>query len=155
MYTRFTDRLREVMQFANQEAQRLNHEYIGTEHLLLALVNVGGGAAVEILKNLGVEPHTVTSEVAMYIKKGLPPPITGSLPPTPRAKMVVEYAMEESRNLGCEYVGTEHLLLGLLREDYGFASVLLMNLGVRLDQVRAEIQANLGLHDDEERQPSL
>jgi len=143
MYERFTDRARKVMQLANQEAQRFQHNYIGTEHILLGLVKEGSGLGVYVLKNLGVEPRTITREVERLILSGCPPADTGKTPQTPRAKKVIEYAMRESRDFNDKLVGTEHILLGLLREDVGLAAQVLMNLGLRLDRVRAEIQATL------------
>ena len=119
MYERFTDRARKVMQLANQEAQRFNHEYIGTEHILLGLVKEGSGVAANVLKNLDVDLRKIRLEVEKLLQSG-PDMVTMSrLPQTPRAKKVIEYAMEEARNLGHNYVGTEHILLGLLREEGG------------------------------------
>jgi hypothetical protein len=151
MYERFTDRARKVMQLANQEAQRLDHEYIGTEHILLGLVREGSGVAVAVLKNLGVEPRTITQEVERLIQKDSPcgVSVTGTNPQTPRAKRIIEYAMEESRNLNHAFVGTEHILLGLLRDDLGLAVQVLMNLGLRLEKVRAEIRATLEPSEDQ------
>ena|SRR3990167_1892512 len=137
MYERFTDRARKVMQLANQEAQRLNHECIGTQHILLGLVKEGSGAAAQVLKKLGVDLRDVRAESEKLIQPGQMPPTMGKLPQTPRAKQVIEYAMEEARNLNHNYVGTEHLLLGLLREQEGVAAQVLMNLGLKLEGVRA------------------
>ncbi len=139
MDERFTDRARMVLQLANQEAQRFNHEYIGTEHLLLGLIKEGTGVAAEVLKNLKVDWHEIRLEVEKIIQKG-PDMVTWSeLPQTPRAENVIEYAMEEARNLNHHYVGTEHLLLGLLREQEGVAAQILMNLGLKLEEVRAKV----------------
>jgi hypothetical protein len=149
MYERFSDRAQKVMQLANQEAQRLDHEYIGTEHILRGLVKEGGGVAADVLKDFGVQLHTITAEVDKFVQKGAPFSSISRLPQTPRAKQVIGYAMEEARNLNHDYVGTEHILLGLLREDEGFAAQVLMNLGLRLEKVRAQIQANPGRFDDE------
>ena len=149
MYERFSDRARKVMQLANQEAQRFNHEYIGTEHILLGLVKEGGGVAAEVLKDFGVQLHTITTEVDKFVQKGASNISLGRLPQTPRTKKVIGYAMEEARNLNHDYVGTEHVLLGLLHEDEGFAAQVLMNLGLRLEKVRAQIQANPERFDDE------
>src|SRR5471030_2197627 len=117
MFERFTDRARKVMALANQEAQRFNHEYIGTEHILLGLVKEGSGVGANVLKNLDVDLRKVRLEVEKLVKSGPDMVTMGKLPQTPRAKKVVEYAMEEARNLNHNYVGTEHLLLGLIREQ--------------------------------------
>src|SRR3954451_4607755 len=110
MYERFTDRARKVMQLANQEAQRFNHEYIGTEHILLGLVKEGSGVAANVLKNLDIDLRKIRLEVQNIVQSG-PDAVLGKLPQTPRAKKVIEYAIEEARNLNHNYVGTEHLLL--------------------------------------------
>jgi ATP-dependent Clp protease ATP-binding subunit ClpA len=146
MYERFTDRARKVMQLANQEAQRFNHEYIGTEHILLGLVKEGSGVAANVLKNLDVDLRKIRLEVEKIVQSGPDMVTMGKLPQTPRAKKVIEYAIEEARNLNHNYVGTEHLLLGLLREQEGVAAQVLTNLGVKLEDVRAEIMQLLG-HD--------
>src|SRR5258708_5840180 len=117
MYERFTDRARKVMQLANQEAQRFNHEYIGTEHILLGLVKEGSGVAANVLKNLDVDLRKIRLEVEKIVQSGPDMVTMGKLPQTPRAKKVIEYSMEEARNLNHNYVGTEHILLGLLREE--------------------------------------
>jgi ATP-dependent Clp protease ATP-binding subunit ClpC len=144
MYERFTDRARKVMQLANQEAQRFNHEYIGTEHMLLGLVKEGTGVAANVLKNLDVDLRKIRLEVEKLVQNG-PEMITmGKLPQTPRAKKVIEYSMEEARNLNHNFVGTEHILLGLLREQEGVAAQVLMNLGMKLEDVREEVLNLLG-----------
>ncbi len=144
MFERFTDRARKVMALANQEAQRFNHEYIGTEHVLLGLVKEGTGVGANVLKNLGVDLHKVRMEVERLVKSGPEMVTMGKLPQTPRAKKVIEYAIEEARNLNHNYVGTEHLLLGLLREREGVAAQVLMNMGLKLDEVREEVLHLLG-----------
>jgi len=144
MFERFTDRARKVMALANQEAQRFNHEYIGTEHILLGLVKEGTGVGANVLKNLGVDLHKVRMEVERLVKSGPEMVTMGKLPQTPRAKKVIEYAIEEARNLNHNYVGTEHLLLGLLREREGVAAQVLMNMGLKLDEVREEVLHLLG-----------
>ena len=144
MYERFTDRARKVMQLANQEAQRFNHEYIGTEHMLLGLVKEGSGVAANVLKNLEVDLRKIRLEVEKIVQTGPDMVTMGKLPQTPRAKKVIEYAMEEARNLNHNYVGTEHLLLGLLREQEGVAAQVLMNLGLKLEDVREEVLNLLG-----------
>ncbi|MCZ6655139.1 MAG: AAA family ATPase, partial [Planctomycetota bacterium] len=144
MFERFTDRARKVMALANQEAQRFNHEYIGTEHVLLGLVKEGSGVGANVLKNLDVDLRKVRLEVEKLVKSGPEMVTMGKLPQTPRAKKVIEYAIEEARNLNHNYVGTEHLLLGLLREQDGVAAQVLMNLGLKLDEVREEVLNLLG-----------
>ena len=144
MYERFTDRARKVMQLANQEAQRFNHEYIGTEHILLGLVKEGSGVAANVLKNLEVDLRKIRLEVEKIVQSGPDMVTMGKLPQTPRAKKVIEYAMEEARNLNHNYVGTEHLLLGLIREQEGVAAQVLMNLGLKLEDVREEVLNLLG-----------
>src|SRR5438045_4238024 len=144
MYERFTDRARKVMQHANQEAQRLHHEYIGTEHILLGMVKEGSGVAANVLKNLDIDLRKIRLEVEKIVQSGPDMVTMGKLPQTPRAKKVIEYSIEEARNLNHNYVGTEHLLLGLLREQEGVASQVLMNLGLRLEDVREEVLNLLG-----------
>ncbi|MEL6330012.1 MAG: ATP-dependent Clp protease ATP-binding subunit [Planctomycetota bacterium] len=144
MFERFTDRARKVMALANQEAQRFNHEYIGTEHILLGLVKEGSGVGANVLKNLDVDLRKVRLEVEKLVRAGPEMVTMGKLPQTPRAKKVIEYAIEEARNLNHNYVGTEHLLLGLLREQDGVAAQVLMNLGLKLEDVREEVLNLLG-----------
>jgi ATP-dependent Clp protease ATP-binding subunit ClpC len=144
MYERFTDRARKVMQLANQEAQRFNHEYIGTEHILLGLIKEGSGVAANVLKNLDVDLRKIRLEVEKLVQSGPEMVTMGKLPQTPRAKKVIEYSMEEARNLNHNYVGTEHILLGLLREQEGVAAQVLMNLGLKLEEVREEVLNLLG-----------
>ena len=146
MYERFTDRARKVMQLANQEAQRFNHEYIGTEHVLLGLVKEGSGVAANVLKNLDVDLRKIRIEVERIVQPGAggDQVVMGRLPHTPRAKKVLDYSIEEARNLNHNYVGTEHLLLGLLREQEGVAAQVLMNLGLKLEDVREEVLNLLG-----------
>ncbi len=167
MYERFTDRARKVMQLANGESQRLNHEYIGTEHILLGLVKEGSGAvkqgtgfvakligrskkdegvgtAATVLRNLDVDLRKIRLEVEKLLVGGPDMVTIGRLPQTPRAKKVIEYAMEEARRLNHNFVGTGHLLLGLMREQEGVASQVLMNLGLRTEDVRDELLSLLG-----------
>src|ERR1700739_2648378 len=144
MYESFTDRARKVMQLANQEAQRFNHEYIGTEHILLGLVKEGSGVAANVLKNLDIDLRKIRLEVEKIVQSGPDMVTMGKLPQTPRAKKVIEYSIEEARNLNHNYVGTEHLLLGLLREQEGVAAQVLMNLGLKLEEVREEVLNLLG-----------
>ena len=144
MFERLTDRARKVMALANQEAQRFNHEYIGTEHILLGLVKEGSGVGANVLKNLDIDLRKVRLEVEKLVKSGPDMVTMGKLPQTPRAKKVIEYAIEEARSLNHNYVGTEHLLLGLLREMDGVAAQVLMNLGLKLEEVREEVLNLLG-----------
>lgn len=144
MFERFTDRARKVMALANQEAQRFNHEYIGTEHILLGLVKEGSGVGANVLKNLDVDIKKLRLEVEKLVKSGPDMVSMGKLPQTPRAKKVIEYAIEEARALNHNYVGTEHILLGLLRETEGIAAQVLMNLGLKLEDVRQEVLNLLG-----------
>ncbi|UCG32112.1 MAG: ATP-dependent Clp protease ATP-binding subunit, partial [Phycisphaerales bacterium] len=155
MFERFTDRARKVMALANQEAQRFNHEYIGTEHILLGLVKEGSGVGANVLKNLDVDLRKVRLEVEKLVKSGPDMVTMGKLPQTPRAKKVIEYAIEEARNLNHNYVGTEHLLLGLLREQDGVAAQVLMNLGLKLEEVREEVLNLLGAGAESEEASSM
>jgi len=154
MFERFTDRARKVMALANQEAQRFNHEYIGTEHVLLGLVKEGSGVGANVLKNLDVDLRKVRLEVEKLVKSGPDMVTMGKLPQTPRAKKVIEFAIEEARNLNHNYVGTEHLLLGLLREQDGVAAQVLMNLGLKLEEVREEVLNLLGANSEMDEGPS-
>ncbi len=138
------------MALANQEAQRFNHEYIGTEHILLGLVKEGSGVGANVLKNLDIDLRKVRLEVEKLVKSGPEMVTMGKLPQTPRAKKVIEFAIEEARNLNHNYVGTEHLLLGLLREQDGVAAQVLMNLGVKLEEVREEVLNLLGAGEAQE-----
>ncbi len=144
MYERFTDRARKVMQLASQASQRYNHEYIGTEHILLGLVKEGSGVGANVLKNLDIDLRKICRELEKLVLPGPHLCQLGKLPQTPRAKKVIEYSIEEARNLNHNYVGTEHLLLGLLREEEGVAAQVLMNLGLNLDTVRSEVLNLLG-----------
>ncbi len=155
MFERFTDRARKVMALANQEAQRFNHEYIGTEHILLGLVKEGSGVGANVLKNLEVDLRKVRLEVEKLVKSGPDMVTMGKLPQTPRAKKVIEFAIEEARNLNHNYVGTEHLLLGLLREQDGVAAQVLMNLGLKLEEVREEVLNLLGANSELEEGPPV
>lgn len=141
MYERFTDRARKVMQLANQEAQRFNREYIGTEHILLGLVKEGSGTAAYVFKKLNVDPQKILLEVEKTVQPGPDMVSMGKMPQTPRAKKTIEYAMEEARNLNHNYVGTEHLLLGLLMECEGLAAAILGGAGVTLEKAREAVRA--------------
>lgn len=143
MFGRFTERAQQVLVLAQEEAKRLNHNFIGTEHILLGLVREGSGIAARALQSLGVELPRVRSEVEKIIGKGDKSSAQG-ISYTPRAKKVIELAIEEGQNLGHNYVGTEHLLLGLLREGEGIAAQVLTNLGVDLKKARREVIQLLG-----------
>jgi len=136
-FDKFTERARRVLTLAQEEAQRFNHNYIGTEHLLLGLVREGEGVAAKVLANLGVELSKVRSAVEFIIGRG-DRAVIGEIGLTPRAKKVIELAVDEARRLNHHYIGTEHLLLGLVREGEGIAASVLESLGVNLERVRAE-----------------
>ncbi len=138
-FDKFTERARRVLTLAQEEAQRFNHSYIGTEHLLLGLVREGDGVAAKVLGNLGVELNKVRSAVEFIIGRG-DRQASGEIGLTPRAKKVIELAVDEARRLQHSYIGTEHLLLGLVREGEGIAAGVLESLGVNLERVRAETQ---------------
>jgi ATP-dependent Clp protease ATP-binding subunit ClpC len=137
-FDRFTERARKVLTLAQEEAQRFNHNYIGTEHLLLGLVREGEGVAAKVLSNLGIELTKVRSAVEFIIGRG-ERQVMGDIGLTPRAKKVIELAVDEARRLGHHYIGTEHLLLGLIREGEGIAAGVLESLGVNLEKVRSEV----------------
>ncbi len=137
-FDKFTERARKVLQLAQEEAQRFNHNYIGTEHLLLGLVREGEGVAAKVLANLGVDLNKVRSAVEFIIGRG-ERTVTGDIGLTPRAKKVIELSVEEARRLNHNYIGTEHLLLGLVREGEGIAAGVLESLGVSLDKVRQQV----------------
>ncbi|MCP3915079.1 MAG: ATP-dependent Clp protease ATP-binding subunit [bacterium] len=157
MFDRFTDRAKKVMNLARQEAQRFNHEYLGTEHVLLGLVQEGSGVAANVLKNMGIDLNKIRMEVEKIVKTGPSMVTMGQLPFTPRAKKVLELSMEEAGNLGHNYIGTEHLLLGLIKENEGIAAQVLLNLGVKLEDVREEVLDFLGADttDEEDDETSL
>ena len=141
----FTDRVRKVLQMAREEAVRLHHEYVGTEHILLGLIREGEGVAAAVLTNLNVDLDDIQQKIEETVKKGKTPATDGpDLPYTSRAKKVLELAMSEARELNHSYVGTEHLLLGLLREEKGIAAQVLTDAGVNLEQARAETLRLLG-----------
>ena len=135
-YDRFTDNAKKTMQMANQEAQRFNHEYVGTEHILLGLVRRQGTTGSNILESFGIDLRKIRLEVEKLIQAGPDMVTMGKLPQTPRAKKVIEYTMEEARSLNHNYVSTKHILLGLLRESEGVAARVLMELGVKIEVVR-------------------
>ncbi len=139
---RFSKRARKVLTMAQEEAQRLNHNYIGTEHLLLGLVKEDQGVAVKVLRELGVEPMQVVKAIERAVGKGDRPPY-GKPTLAPRTKRVIELSVEEARLMGHQYIGTEHLLLGLVREGEGIAVNVLRSLGVSLDKVRTATAKSL------------
>ena len=154
MFDRFTDRARKVMGLARQEAQRFNHDYIGTEHVLLGLVQEGSGVAASVLKNLDIDLKKIRQEVEKLVSTGTTMVTMGQLPFTPRAKKVLELSLEEASNLGHTYIGTEHLLLGLIRESDGIAAQVLKNLKVKVEDVREEVLELLGAEPVEGGGPS-
>ncbi|MFH0814245.1 MAG: Clp protease N-terminal domain-containing protein, partial [Pseudomonadota bacterium] len=136
-FEKFSERARRVLTSAQEEAQRLNHSYIGTEHILLGLIREEDGAAAKVLNNLGVSLSKVRSAVEYIVGRG-EKPVTGEIGLTPRAKRVIELAIDEARHLGHNYIGTEHLLLGLLHEGEGVAAGVLESFSITLEQARAE-----------------
>jgi ATP-dependent Clp protease ATP-binding subunit ClpA len=138
MFERFTDRARRVVVLAQDEARLLNHDYIGTEHLLLGLIHEGKGVAAQVLEALGISLATVRQQVEDIIGTGQEPP-SGHIPFTPRAKKVLELSLREALQLGHDYIGTEHILLGLLREGDGVAAQVLVSLGADLNVVRERV----------------
>ncbi len=144
MFNRFTERARKVIILAKEEARRFNHDYIGTEHILLGLVREGEGVAASVLQKMGVSLEKIRLEIEKLVQPGPSTQIIGDIPFTPRAKKALELAAEEARSLGHNYIGTEHLLLGLIREGEGMASQVLLNLGLDLNTVRNEVMELLG-----------
>ncbi len=144
MFNRFTERARKVILLAKEEAKRFNHDYIGTEHIMLGLIREGEGVAAAVLQNLGLSSDQIRLEVEKLVQLGPSTIVSGDIPFTPKAKKVIELAMDEARNLGHNYIGTEHLLLGLIREGEGIAAQVLVNLGLDLGKVRQEVMELLG-----------
>ena len=138
MFERFTERARRVVVLAQEEARALNHNYIGTEHILLGLVHDGEGVAAEALESLGISLEAVRLQVEEIIGRGASAS-TGHIPFTPRAKKVLELSLREALQLGHDYIGTEHILLGLIREGEGVAAQVLQRLGAGLERVRQEV----------------
>jgi ATP-dependent Clp protease ATP-binding subunit ClpC len=136
---RFTDCAKKVMNNSRVEAQRLNHGYIGTEHMLLGLVQEANGVAAKVLKSMGIDLTKIRGEVEKVVKTGPPMVTMGQLPFTPRAKKVLELTFEEASNWEHKYIGTEHVLLGLIKENEGIAGQVLLNLGVKLEEAREEL----------------
>ena len=145
MYERFTDRARKILQLANQEAQRLNHEYIGTEHLLLGLVKEGSGTAVVVLRGFGIGLYDIYTKTNEMMVPGPDKVTMGKLPQTPQARRVIEYAIQEARDLQHNYIGSEHILLGLLHEAEDNAFQVLTSFGVTLEKVREEVKKLMGV----------
>jgi ATP-dependent Clp protease ATP-binding subunit ClpA len=152
MFERFTDRARRVVVLAQQEARMLDHGYIGTEHLLLGLIHEGDGVAARALDSLGISLDAVRQQVEEIIGRGQQAP-SGHIPFTPRAKKVLELSLRESQQLGHDYIGTEHILLGLLREGGGVAAQVLVKLGADLNRVRQQVIQLLHGHQAEEPVP--
>lgn len=154
MYERFTDRARKVCQFANQEAQRLGVEYIGDEHLLLGLCKEGCGFAANVLKAMGVDLLGIRDETEKIVERchGSDMVTMGRLPHTPAAKRVIETAIREAKDFGHNYVGTEHLLLGLLGDKNSTAAQILTNLGVQPEAVRSMVVEMLGKRKEEAKE---
>ncbi len=148
MFERFTDRARRVVVLAQEEARMLNHNYIGTEHILLGLIHEGEGVAAKALESLGISLEAVRQQVEEIIGQGQEAP-SGHIPFTPRAKKVLELSLRESRQLGHDYIGTEHILLGLIREGEGVAAQVLVKLGADLNRVRQRVIELLQGHRDE------
>ena len=148
MFGRFTERAQKVLVLAQDEAKRFHHNFIGTEHILLGLTREGEGIAAKVLQSLGVEPGRARQEIEKLIGKGDQRSASQSINYTPRAKKVIELAIEEGLNLGHNYVGTEHLLLGLIREGEGIAAQVLHNLDVDLFKARKSVLALLGGSDE-------
>ena len=150
MFERFTDRARRVVVLAQEEARMLNHNYIGTEHILLGLIHEGEGVAAKALHELGISLEAVRQHIEEIIGQGTIAP-SGHIPFTPRAKKVLELSLRESLDLGHNYIGTEHILLGLVREGQGVAAQVLVRLGADLKQVRQQVIELLsGHHGDED-----
>jgi ATP-dependent Clp protease ATP-binding subunit ClpC len=144
MFQKFTDRARKAMDLASSEAVRFNHECIGTEHILLGLIKEGRSVAANVLQNLGGDLRRIQEELEKIIAPGPEPVKLDNLPTTPRAKKAIAFAAEEARNLGHEHIGTEHLLLGLLREQEGVAAQVLTILHLKLPDVRAAVLKRIG-----------
>jgi ATP-dependent Clp protease ATP-binding subunit ClpC len=139
VFERFTDRARRAVVRAQEEARTLNHDFIGTEHLLLGLVGEGHGVAAKALESLGISMEAVRQRVEDIVPPGQVEVRSGHIPFTPRAKKVLELSLSESKLLGHRYIGTEHMLLGLLREGEGVAAQVLTGLGADLDGVRERV----------------
>ena len=151
-FDRFTNRARQVIILARKEADRFNHNYIGTEHILLAIIRLGQGVAVEVMREMGLDFETLRIEVEKSVGTGPETKTIGDVPFTAKAKRVIELAAEEARGLNHTYIGTEHILLGLLREAEGVAARILKNLDVDIEEARQRVLDKLGAqfgHADE------
>jgi Clp amino terminal domain, pathogenicity island component len=154
MLERFTDRARRVVVLAQEEARRLDHNYIGTEHILLGIIHEGEGVAAEALESLGISLDAVRQQVEEIIGRGQQAP-SGHIPFTPRAKRVLELSLREALQLGHRYIGTEHILLGLIREGDGVAAQVLVRLGADLNLVRHQVIQLLAGRAAEEPGPGV
>ena len=153
MFQRFTDRARRTIVFAQEEARGLNHNWIGTEHLLLALIREGHGVGAKALESMQISLDAARQQVESIIGRGQNPVGDGHIPFTPRAKKVLELSLREAQQLGHDYIGTEHILLGLIREGDGVAAQVLVNLGSDLNRARQQVIQLL--HGYQGRQPAL
>ena len=150
----FTDRVRKVLSLAKEEAVRLLHDYVGTEHILLGLIHEGGGVASAVLERLGADSDEIHQSLQEYIKKGDTAPSADDLPYTSRSKKVLDLAMGQAAEMNHSYVGTEHLLMGLLLEDKGIAGQVLQRSGLKADQTKKEILEILRPHSESAMQGS-
>lgn len=155
MFEKFTERARKVMSLSRVEAERLKSEFIGTEHILLGLVQEGGGVAAKVLKTFGIELHTIRKEVEKLVTPpGEPPKYSGQIPFSPRAKRVIELSGEAAFSFGHDVVGTEHLLIGLVKENEGIAAqVLNGSLSLRTEAIVARVKEVIGADKDEVVKP--
>lgn len=151
----FTPRAQQVLALARKEADRFNHNFVGTEHLLLGLIKLGQGVAVNVLQKMGLDLETVRLEVEKQVGGGPDQKVMGNIPYTPRVKKVLALAAKEAKALSHTYVGTEHLLLGLLREGDGVAARVLKNLDVDIEQCRKEILKELGAESGAEEESAV
>jgi hypothetical protein len=150
MFERFTDRARRVVVLAQEEARTLNHDYIGTEHLLLGLIHEGHGVAAKVLESLGISDEAVTRQIDETVGRGTKPARSGHIPFTARAKKALELSLREALQLGHNYIGTEHILLGLIREGEGPGAQVLTALNVDLDTVRERVVELLRGHQGQQ-----
>ena len=150
MFERFTDRARRVVVLAQEEARTLNHDYIGTEHLLLGLIHEGNGVAAKVLESMGISDEAVSQQIDEIVGRGKKPARSGHIPFTPRAKKSLELSLREALQLGHNYIGTEHILLGLIREGEGPGAQVLTGLNADLDTVRERVVELLRGHQGKE-----
>ena len=144
----FTPRAQQVLALARKEADRFNHNFVGTEHLLLGLIKLGQGVAVNVLQKMGLDLETVRMEVEKQVGTGPDQKMIGNIPYTPRVKKVLALAAKEARALNHTYVGTEHILLGLLREEEGLAARVLESLDITVERVRAQVVRIVGAGEE-------